>query len=109
MSKVIISEEAIESMILNATLGVEGVLDTWKGFEEYIPYMNKDRQHPHGIDFILADNKLTINVFVIVKYDYNLKKIGEEIQNQIKSQIESMTPFIVTDVNVIIEDIKHES
>jgi len=109
MSKIIISEEAIESMILNATLGVEGVLDTWKGFEEYTPYMNKDKQHPHGIDFLLEDNKIKVNVFVIAKYDHDLKKIGKEIQNQIKSQIESMTPYTVINVNVIVEDIKHES
>ncbi len=109
MSKIIISDEAIESIILNAILGVEGVADTWKGFEEYIPYLKKDRQHPHGIDFLLVDNELKVNVFVIVEYDYSLKKIGEEIQNQIKAQIESMTPFTVTDVNVIFEEIKHES
>lgn len=109
MNKIIISDEAIESIILNATLGVEGVVDTWKGFEEYIPYFRKDRQHPHGIDFLLTDSEIKVNVFVIVKYNFNLKKIGEEIQKQVKSQIESMTSYAVTNVNVIIEDIKNES
>ena len=36
MNKIIITDEAIETTILNATLSVDGVLDSWKGMEEYL-------------------------------------------------------------------------
>ncbi len=108
MSKIIITDEAIESMILNATLSVDGVWDTWRGIEEYIPYVNKDKKHPHGIDFVVRNGILNVNVFVTVKYGYDLRKIGAEIQKNIKIQLENMTPFEVGRVNVIIEDIKYE-
>ena len=109
MKNVIIKDEAIESIILNATLGVEGVIDTWKGIEEYIPYLNEDKKHPHGIDFIVTeDNIISMNIFIIVKYGFDLKKIGKEIQNNVKNQLENITPFKVGKINVVVEDVKYE-
>ena len=108
MSKIIISDEAIEAIILNATLTVNGVLDTWKGMEEYIPYFNKDKRHLHGIDFIIEKDVLKTNIFVIVKYGTDLKKIGEKVQKKVKEQIENMTPYKVSTVNVFVEDVKDE-
>jgi uncharacterized alkaline shock family protein YloU len=108
MSKVIITDDAIESIILNATLSVEGVADTWRGIEEYIPYLNKDKKHTHGIDFVLENGIVSANVFVIAKYDFDLRKLGKEIQQNVKSQVESMTPFKVGTINVVIEDIAYE-
>jgi len=108
MSKIIISDEAIEAIILNATLSVDGVLDTWKGMEEYLPYFNKDKKHLHGIDFVIDKDILKVNIFVIVKYGIDLKKLGEEVQKKVKEQIENMTPYKVSMVNVFIEDVKDE-
>jgi len=108
MSKIIISDEAIEAIILNATLSVNGVLDTWKGMEEYLPYLNKDKKHLHGVDFVIDEDVLKVNIFVIVKYGINLKKLGEEVQKKVKEQIENMTPYKVSMVNVLIEDVKDE-
>jgi uncharacterized alkaline shock family protein YloU len=108
MGKVIITDDAIESIILNATLSVEGVADTWRGIEEYIPYLNKDKKHTHGIDFVLENGIVSANVFVIAKYDFDLRKLGKEIQQNVKSQVESMTPFKVGTINVVIEDIAYE-
>ncbi len=108
MSKIIISDEAIEAIILNATLSVNGVLDTWKGMEEYLPYFNKDKKHLHGIDFVIDGNVLKVNIFIIVKYGIDLKKLGEEIEKKVKEQVENMTPYRVSMVNVFIEDVKDE-
>ncbi|MCD6426982.1 MAG: Asp23/Gls24 family envelope stress response protein [Caldisericaceae bacterium] len=108
MSEVIITDEAIESIILNATLSVDGVFDTWRGIEEYIPYVNKDKKRPHGVDFVIQNNILSANVFIVAKYGYDLRKIGAEVQKNIKLRIETMTPFKVGKINVIIEDVKYE-
>ena len=109
MENMIIKDEAIESIILNSILGVEGVIDTWKGIEEYIPYLNTDKKHPHGIDFVITkDNVISMNVFLIVKYGFDLRKIGKEVQENIKNQLENITPFKVGKINVIIEDVKYE-
>jgi uncharacterized alkaline shock family protein YloU len=108
MSKIIISNEAIESIIVNAVTGVEGVLGTWKGAEEYVPYLKVDSKGSHGIEFSIDDSVLTATVFLIAKYGVNLRELGKEVQREVKSQIESITPFTVSDVNVIVEDIKDE-
>ncbi len=108
MNKFIISNEAIESIILNATLGVEGVYDGWKGLEEHLPYLKQDKKHSHGIDFIIKGETMEINIYVIAKYNYDLKKLGEQIQQRVKAEVELMTPYKVLDVNVFISDILHE-
>ncbi len=108
MSRVIITDEAIESIILNATLSVDGVYDTWRGIEEYIPYLNKDKKHPHGIDFVVKNGVLSANVFITVKYGFDLRKIGAEVRKNIKMQVESMTPFKMGELNIVIEDVKYE-
>ncbi len=108
MSKIVISDEAIESIILNAVVTVEGVIDVWKGMKEYIPHLKNDKESPHGVEFSVENNSLKVTVFVIARYGTNLKQIGEDIQKQVKLQVENITPFKVVDVNVIIEDIKDE-
>jgi len=108
MNKIIITDEAIETTILNATLSVDGVLDSWKGMEEYIPYFNRDKKHPHGIDFILKKDAIKVNIFVTVAYGADLRKVGKEIQDKVKAQIENMTPYKLSTIVVFIEDIKYE-
>ncbi len=108
MSKIIITDEAIETTILNATLSVDGVLDSWKGMEEYIPYFNKDKKHSHGIDFILKKDVIKVNIFVTVAYGADLRKVGKAIQDKVKAQIENMTPYKLSTIVVFIEDIKYE-
>ena len=108
MDTIIIKDEAIEAIILNATLGVEGVEDTWKGIEEFIPYLSKDKKHPHGIDFVVADGIISMNIFLIAKYGFDLREVGKDVQKNVKTQIETMTPFKVGEINVIVEDIKYE-
>ncbi len=110
MNNIIIKDEAIESIVLNATLTVEGVVDTWRGIEEYIPYLNKDKKRPHGIDFVITDDHtINMNVFIIVKYGFDFREIGKEVQENVQKQIESMTPFKTEKINVIIEDVKYEN
>jgi uncharacterized alkaline shock family protein YloU len=108
MSKIIISDEAIESIIVNAVMSVEGVLGTWKGVEEYVPCLREDSKEPHGVEFSVDDNVLKATIFLIARYGVNIKKLGEEVQREVKSQIESLTPFTVSKVDVVIEDIRDE-
>ncbi|MEA3314207.1 MAG: Asp23/Gls24 family envelope stress response protein [Caldisericota bacterium] len=108
MSKIIITDEAIEAIILNATLSVDGVLDSWKGMEEYIPYLNKDKKHSHGIDFVLEKDVIKVNIFITVAYGVDLRKVGKEVMDKVKAQIENMTPYKLSTIVVFIEDIKYE-
>ncbi len=108
MSKIIITDEAIEAIILNATLSVDGVSDSWKGMEEYIPYFNKDKKHLHGIDFIIEKDEIKVNIFITAVYGADLRKVGKDIQDKVKAQIENMTPYKLSAIVVFIEDIKYE-
>lgn len=46
------------------------------------------------------NNKVTIDVFVNVKFGYSVKDVAFRVQENIKSSVESMTEFKVANVNV---------
>jgi uncharacterized alkaline shock family protein YloU len=68
MSKIIITDEAIEAIIL----------------------------------------KIKVNIFITAVYGADLRKVGKDIQDKVKAQIENMTPYKLSAIVVFIEDIKYE-
>lgn len=46
------------------------------------------------------NNKITIDVFVSVKFGYSVKDVSFRVQENIKSSVESMTEFKVSTINV---------
>jgi uncharacterized alkaline shock family protein YloU len=107
MSRIILSNEAIESIIVNGVLSVEGILDTWKGLKEYCPLLKKEKG-PHGVEFKVEGEEISITIYLIAKYGYSLKEVGKEAQKAVKDRVENLTPFTVKEVNVIFEDVKNE-
>lgn len=108
MSKIIISDYAIESIVANAALSVEGVADLWRGLKEYVSVIRKGDRNPHGIEFSEKNNALSFKIYLVGKYGYNLKEVGNTVQDSVKSQVESLTPFKVNEVDVFFVDIKNE-
>lgn len=53
-----------------------------------------------GIIVEFEDNKVTIDVFVNVKFGYSVRDVSFRVQENIKSSVESMTEFKVAGVNV---------
>ena len=46
------------------------------------------------------NNKVTIDVFVNVKFGYSVKDVSFRVQENIKSSVESMTEYKVANINV---------
>lgn len=109
MSKIIISNEAIESIISEAALSVEGVAGTWKGIREFTPLCKEEQRSPHGIEFTFSNGFISIKIYLIAKYGYSLKEIGISVQKTIKEQIENLTPFKTSEVNVFFVDVENEA
>ena len=46
------------------------------------------------------DNKVTIDVFVNVKFGYSVKDVAFRVQENIKQSVESMTEYKIANINV---------
>ncbi len=59
-----------------------------------------------GVKVENVNGALEISVYIIVSKDFNVKTIAEEVQENVKDKIQTMTGNAVTKVNVIVSDIK---
>jgi uncharacterized alkaline shock family protein YloU len=93
MSKIILSEDALASIISNAVLSVEGVAGLFG-------------QTPVMCEFF--DSKINVTVDVIAIFDYDLRKLGNEIEEKIKLEVENITPYKVGNCTIRFQDINYE-
>lgn len=94
MSKIILTTEALVSVIENAVLSVEGVKETYG-------------KNPIKCSFI--DSVIDIEVNVVAKFGFDLKELGKSVAEIVKIEIENITPFKVRDVIVVVGDVAYES
>lgn len=59
-----------------------------------------------GVKVESVNGALEISVYIIVSKDVNVKTIAQEVQENVKDKIQTMTGSAVTKVNVIVSDIK---
>lgn len=93
MSKIILSEDALASIISNAVLSVEGVSGLFG-------------QSSVVCEFF--DSKINVTVDVIAIFDYDLRKLGNEIEEKIKLEVENITPYKVGNCTIRFQDINYE-
>ncbi len=101
LGEVQISNEVIASIAGIATREVEGVAGiegtTFDEFKNMIGMKNSS-----GISVEMEGRVVSIGMTLIIKYGYNLPKVSKEVQEKVKSTIESMTVLEVSDVNIRI-------
>lgn len=93
MSKIILSEDALASIISNAVLSVEGVAGLFG-------------QSPVICEFF--DSKINVTVDVIAIFDCDLRKLGNEIEEKIKLEVENITPYKIGNCTIRFQDINYE-
>lgn len=59
-----------------------------------------------GVKVENVNGALEISVYIIVNKEVNVKTIAQEVQENVKDKIQTMTGSAVTKVNVIVSDIK---
>ncbi len=59
-----------------------------------------------GVKVESVNGALEISVYIIVNKEANVKAVSQEVQENVKDKIQTMTGTAVTKVNVIVSDIK---
>ena len=82
--------------------GVYGMTGTFAGITEAI---SGKKNFAKGIKVDVDENKVKIDVNIIVEYGARIPDVAYEIQNRVKKAIENMTGLSIDEVNVHIQGV----
>lgn len=107
LGKVEISDNVIATISGSALLNCEGIVGLpakkiADGVNDFLGRENIGK----GIKITIEDDKILVDVSVIIEYGVNISKVAEDIIAAIKEQVNNITGFQVSKVNVHIEGIK---
>ncbi len=70
--------------------------------------MNRLFKRGHdGVQMEIEDNVITIDLYLIVEDDINLREVGRQVQERVARAITEMTGLEIGSINIHIEDIEY--
>ena len=101
-----ISEDVIGIIAGLAASEVEGIAGMTLGFVDGInQILGRKKKYSKGVKIELEGRKVTIDLYVNVKYGVRIPDIAFAAQNAVKSSVENMTGLEVAAVNVNVQGI----
>jgi uncharacterized alkaline shock family protein YloU len=94
----------ITNQAINQCYGVVGMAN--KNLADGIASL-LTRDSRRGIDVSLVDDKIIIDVYVIVEYGVRIRAVAESIQNTVKFHVEKTLGLPVEAVNVYVQGLRH--
>lgn len=104
-----ISDEVIATIASVATKEIEGISGLSLSIANEIASKFVKKNLSKAIKVSSDDDKLTIDISVIVKYGIRIPDISWEVQENVKKSVESMSGLNVEKVNIIIAGVDFES
>jgi uncharacterized alkaline shock family protein YloU len=105
MTELAVNTEVLEKMAEIAAKEVEGVTGLAKKAID-LKGAVKSKTAFKGVKIESINGALKINVYICVERNAHIKDVAEKVQSNVKEKIQTMTGTAVTQVNVIIADIK---
>ncbi len=106
MDKVLITDAALESLVVHACLSVDGVESMWKGLKEHFPFWDREGSEPHGVSITRSGLELSLDVFIAARYGTDLRKLAGSVRSAVAKEVEASTPYHIREVNVHIADVR---
>ena len=101
-----ISEDVIGIIAGLAASEVEGIAGMTLGFVDGInQILGSSKKYSKGVKISLEGKKVTIDLYVNVKYGVRIPDIAWAAQNAVKSAAENMTGLEVASVNINVQGI----
>lgn len=103
-----ISDKAIALVSFNCALDCYGVIDLVPVnlFESIKEVFNKSYKFPKGVRVKAIQNRIIVDVYVILKHGVSINAVSKSIMDAIKYNVEDFTGMIVDSVNVHIMGIR---
>lgn len=108
LGKVEISPEVIEVIAAIAASNVEGVAAMRGNFATGVAERFGRKSHRKGVRVDLAEHGIVLEVYVIIEYGYSIPSVGQEIQRNIRQELQNMTALDVDEINIHVVGIQFE-
>ena len=95
-----ISEEVLAAITAAAALEVEGVSGLAANLGSDIAELLGKKNLAKGVHVKMEDDKVEIELSVLMSYGHTIPEMGKAIQDNVKSAVESMTGLEVSAINV---------
>ncbi|MGN6715402.1 Uncharacterized conserved protein YloU, alkaline shock protein (Asp23) family [Anaerocolumna jejuensis DSM 15929] len=60
----------------------------------------------HGVNILLEDNKIIIDLHIIVAYGVSISAVAENLISNVKYKVEEFTGMEVTKINIFVEGVR---
>lgn len=102
-----IEPEAIAKIAGLATTECYGIVGmASKNMKDGIVKLLKIESLTKGVKLKIEDDKLIIDLHIIVKYGTNIRAVAETIISTVKYKVEEATSMNVSSINIFVEGIK---
>jgi len=108
-SEVNISNEVIASIAGIATMEIDGVTGMAGGVAaDFVEKLGAKKNPQKGVKATVTDEGTIIDVMIVIAFGKRIPDLAWEIQENVKSSVESMTGINVLKVNVFVEGVSFE-
>ncbi len=100
-----ISNDVVSVIAGVAATEIKGVVGMSGGITGGITELLGMKNLSKGVKVEVGEKDATIDVFLVVEYGSNIAKVAQEVQENVKKTVETMTGLNVTGVNVNIQGV----
>ncbi|MCM1114428.1 MAG: Asp23/Gls24 family envelope stress response protein [Clostridium sp.] len=109
MGELVISDEVISSIAINAAKDVDGVSSFHSGPVDVMSTIKQGSLRVMSpVRMIQDSDNFTINIYINVAPGTKFQTVATEVQSSVKESIQNMTGKLVNKVNVIVAGIDFE-
>ena len=101
-----IKNEVISSIAALAAKEVKGVIGIGGSIADIFYKMFKPDVAGQGVKVDIEENKLKLNVPIVVEYGVDIPQVAMLVQENVRSSIEKMTGLTPLEINVNIQGVK---
>lgn len=102
-----IAQDVVATIAGMAANSIEGIAGMSGGISDGIAQiLSNKKQLTKGVKVDIYENRVEVDLFVTVKYGYNIAAVAAAVQKEVKENIENMTGMNVALVNVNVQGIE---
>ncbi|MEG1547801.1 MAG: Asp23/Gls24 family envelope stress response protein [Clostridia bacterium] len=106
--KIIFAPDVIATIASLAATEVDGVDSMSGNVVEGLTGMLGKKSYTKGVKVDVVDEKATVDISITAKYGFKIHEVCMQIQQSVKSAIETMTGLNVVTVNVAVQAVTFE-
>lgn len=106
MGIVKISDEVVGVIAGLATTEVQGIVGMSASLVGGISQILSGKKNlSKGVKVSVGENSATIDLYVVVEYGVKIPEVAEQVQDNVKKAVESMTGLTVSSINIHVQNV----